>query len=46
MLRVQALSASQYTTTFEEIAGRRDMAFQGIPIRKVDQILNTEAQLT
>jgi hypothetical protein len=46
MLRVQALSASQYTTTFDEIAGRRVMNFQGIPIRKVDALLTTEAQLT
>src|SRR3982750_855776 len=46
MLRIQALAATQYTTTFEEVAGRKVMAFQGIPIRKVDQILTTEAQLT
>ena len=46
MLRIQALNKSQATTTFDEVAGRRVMTFQGIPIRKVDALLATEAQLT
>jgi len=32
--------------TFENFAGKRLMAFDGIPIRKVDQILLTEARVT
>jgi hypothetical protein len=32
--------------TFENFAGKTIMAFGGVPIRKVDQILNTEARVT
>jgi hypothetical protein len=32
--------------TWETVAGKRVMMFDGIPVRRVDQILNTEAQIT
>lgn len=46
MLRTQALTKSQYTTTFDQVAGKEIVSFMGIPIRRVDQLLTTEAQLT
>lgn len=46
MLRIQALGKSQSTTTFGEVAGRPVMQFQGVPVRKIDALLDTEAQLT
>ena len=43
MLRIQALSKSQYMTTFETVEGREVQKFGGIPIAKSDKILLTEA---
>lgn len=46
MLRIQALSKSQYMTTFDTVEGREVMKFGGIPVVKSDQILLTEAALS
>jgi hypothetical protein len=46
MLRIQSLTKSQYTTTFANVGGSEVGDFQGVPIRRVDQLLTTEARLT
>jgi hypothetical protein len=46
MLRVQSLTKSQYTTTFANVGGQDVGDFMGVPIRRVDQLLTTEARLT
>jgi len=52
MMRIQALSASNYALSVENALDqfgnpiRGMMSFSGIPIRRVDQILNTESNLT
>ena len=46
MLRIQALSKSQYTTTFESVEGREIMRFAGKPVYTSEQILLTESALT
>lgn len=48
MLNIQALTAvgSGGGLTFENFDGKRILNFQGIPIRKVDAILNTETRVT
>lgn len=33
------------TLTMEQVAGKRVVAFDGIPVRRIDQLLNTEAGL-
>lgn len=46
MLQIQVLNKTAYTTTFANVAGEEVVSFLGVPIRTVDQILLTEAQLT
>jgi hypothetical protein len=44
MLDIQAQNKATYTLmTGNDAAGRPMLSFRGIPIRRVDQILNTEA---
>lgn len=46
MLRIQALSKSQYTTTFDTVEGREVMRFSGKPVYTSEQILLSESALT
>lgn len=46
MLDIQALSKASSQLTLETFSGKRVTAFQGIPIRTCDQILETEAQIS
>lgn len=43
--RVQALNKSAYQTTFETVAGKSVMMIDGIPVRRVDALVNTEARV-
>lgn len=45
-LRRQMNNKSNVWLSREEIAGKRCIAFDGIPIRRVDMLLNTEATVT
>lgn len=45
MLDIQAQSKSNVWLTVGEEEGRPKVSFRGIPIRRVDQILNTEARV-
>lgn len=44
-LRIQALSKSAYQTTFETVAGKPVMMIDGVPVRRMDSLLNTEARV-
>lgn len=44
-LRIQALSKSAYQTTFETVAGKPVMMIDGVPVRRCDALLNTEARV-
>lgn len=46
MLRIQALSKSQYTTTFSTVEGMEVMRFSGKPVYTSEQLLLTEAALS
>jgi hypothetical protein len=47
MLKKQLRKAASYTLTMEEItANRKVLAFDGVPIKRVDAILNTESAVT
>lgn len=43
MLDIQALNKASSQITLENFSGKRVTAFQGIPVRTVDQMLETEA---
>jgi hypothetical protein len=45
ILKIQALAKSNYALSVEEGLTQIEYKFLGIPIRKVDQILNTEATI-
>lgn len=44
-LRLQILAKTNVNLTFENVAGKRVTMFDGIPVRRVDQILLTEARV-
>jgi hypothetical protein len=46
MLRIQMLTNTNVNLTFENIAGKKVMTFDGVPCRESDAILMTEAALT
>ncbi len=46
ILKIQALAKSNYALSVEEGLTQIEYKFLGIPIRKVDQILNTEATIS
>lgn len=46
VLKIQALSKSTNALSVEEALTQIEAKFLGIPLRKVDQILNTEARVT
>jgi len=51
MLRLQALQKSNYALSIEKALNqfgeaKRWLEFQGVPLRRVDQLLNTEARVT
>jgi len=46
ILKIQALAKSNQALSVEEGLTQIEYKFLGIPLRKVDQILNTEASLT
>lgn len=45
-LRRQMLNKSNVNLTLEDVAGKKVMAFDGIPVRRCDAILNTEAAVS
>lgn len=45
-LHKQAMNKTNVELTLEEFAGRKIPAFMGIPIKRMDAILETEAQIT
>ena len=45
-LRRQIKNADNVNLSLEEIAGKKVVAFDGIPVRRVDAILNTEAAVS
>ena len=44
-VRIQALHTKNLRFSYEDIAGRRSLAFDGIPVRRVDRLLDTEARV-
>ena len=44
-LRNQILAKAAYNLTFDSVAGKHVLAFDGIPVRRCDQILNSEATI-
>jgi hypothetical protein len=44
--RQMVAKVKQSTLLMEEVGGRMVMTFDGVPVRRCDQILNTEAQIT
>jgi hypothetical protein len=46
MLKIQALNKSTNSLSIEEAMGQFTLKFLGVPIRKCDQILNTEAAIS
>lgn len=45
-LRLGILQKTANQLTWDTVAGKRVLAFDGIPVRRCDQLLNTEAQVT
>jgi len=45
-LRRQIIAKSNVNLTYDTVAGKRVMAFDGIPFRRTDAILNTETAVT
>jgi len=45
-LRRQIVNTSNVNITMDEVAGKKVVAFDGVPVRKVDAILNTEATIS
>ncbi len=45
-LRRQITNKSNVNLTMDEVAGKKVVAFDGVPVRKVEAILDTEAQVT
>lgn len=45
-LRLQTLEKTNVNLTFDSVEGKKVLAFDGIPIRRVDALLNTEAAVT
>lgn len=43
MLRQQIVNKSNVNLSLDEVAGKKVLAFDGIPVRRVDALLNTEA---
>jgi len=44
-MRKQVKAAAQHTITMEDVAGKKVVSFDGIPVRRVDGLLNTEAAI-
>lgn len=42
-LRIMINTGSKYMLTYDNIAGKRVMAFDGVPVRRCDALLSTEA---
>ncbi len=45
-LRLQGLSRSNAAVTIQPALNQFELGFEGVPIRRVDQLLNTEAQIS
>lgn len=45
-MRKQIKNAAQNTITMDQVAGKHVVAFDGIPVRRVDGLVNTEAVIT
>jgi len=46
MLRRQIKNSNNVNISMEEVAGKMVVAFDGVPVRRVDAILNTESRIT
>lgn len=44
-MRKQVKNAAQNTITMDQVAGKKVVSFDGIPVRRVDGLLNTEAAI-
>jgi hypothetical protein len=44
-MRKQIKNAAQHTITMDDVAGKKVVSFDGIPVRRVDGLLNTEAAI-
>jgi hypothetical protein len=44
-MRKQVKNAAQNTITMDDVAGKKVVSFDGIPVRRVDGLLNTEAAI-
>jgi hypothetical protein len=44
-LRIQGLTSSTNAVTVQPALNQFENGFEGVPIRRVDQLLNTEAQV-
>lgn len=42
-LRRQILNKNNVNLTFDDVAGKRVLMFDGVPVRKTDALLETEA---
>jgi hypothetical protein len=45
-LRLQGLSRSNYAVTIQPALNQFELGFEGVPIRRCDQLLNTETQIS
>ncbi len=45
-MRRQTINANNVRIGMDEVAGKKVMTFGEVPVRRVDQILNTEATIT
>jgi hypothetical protein len=45
-LRLQGLSRSNAAVTIQPALNQFELGFEGVPIRRVDQLLNTESQVS
>ena len=45
-LRRQLANKAVYQLSMEDIMGKRVLSFDGIPVRRCDQLLNTESQVS
>jgi hypothetical protein len=45
-IRLQAMNRSQSAVTLQPALNQFELGFEGVPIRRVDQLINTEAQIS
>jgi hypothetical protein len=45
-MRIQMIERANVNFSFDDLAGKKVMTFDGIPVRRCDKILNTEPTIT